>query len=121
VKNYIKDGKNMTFTAPSGGVTAGVPVKIGALLVIPVASALQGELFAGETQGVFSVTKVGSQAWTEGVAVFWDNGNNRFTTTSATGLFLAGVAAEAVGDAAGATTGKVRLDGVALVAVPAPG
>lgn len=102
----------MTFTAPAGGVTSGVPVLIGDLLVIPVADADAGDSFAGSTTGVYSVTKVGSQAWTEGATVYWDDGNSRFTTT-ATGSYKAGVAAAAVGSGAGETTGTVRLDGIA--------
>lgn len=117
MKNFVKPGKNMTFTAPSGGVVSGVPVLIGALLVFPVASAAAGQKFAGEAEGVFEVTKVGSQAWTEGQVIFWNNTDKVFTSASATGRFAVGVAAEAVGSGAGATLGKVRLDGKALTAV----
>lgn len=117
MKNFVQDGKNMDFTAPSGGVTSGVPVKIGGVLVVPVTDADQGDKFAGEVEGVFEFTKVGSQAWTAGDVVYWDNGNNRFTKTSATGLFRAGVAAEDVASGAGDTKGAVRLDGISLVAV----
>lgn len=117
MKNGIHTGQVMTFTAPSGGVVSGSPVLIGALLVVPVTSNAVGEKFAGETQGVISFTKVGSQAWTEGQVIYWDNTNKRFTNASATGLFPCGVAAEAVSNAAGNTIGKVRLDGVSLTAV----
>ena len=117
MKNGISTGKVMTFTAPTGGVVSGVPVLIGALLVVPVATVAQTEKFAGETEGVISHTKVGSQAWTEGQVIYWDNTNKRFTNASATGLFACGVAAEAVSNAAGNTIGKVRLNGVSLVAV----
>lgn len=117
MRNGIQDGKAMTFTAPSGGVVSGTPVLIGALLVVPVTTNAEGERFAGETEGVIQHTKVGSQAWTEGQKIFWDNTNKRFTNASATGLFPCGVAAEAVSNAAGNTLGKVRLDGVTLTAV----
>ena len=117
MKNYKQNGDALDFVAPSGGVTSGVPVKIGGMLVIPVADADQGDLFAGQVVGVVECTKVGSQAWAPGDVVFWDNGNARFTKTSATGLFRAGVAANTVGPGAGETKGWVRLDGVSLVAV----
>lgn len=117
MKNYEQPGLALTFTAPTGGVTSGVPVLIGGLLVVPVASADQTEKFAGYTQGVFEVTKVGSQAWAEGAVVYWDNANDRFTTTAADN-YRAGVAVEAVGSGAGLTTGVVRLDGVSMIVEP---
>lgn len=118
MKNYKQPGDALNFIAPSGGVTSGVPVKIGAMLVIPVASADQTETFSGQVVGCFECTKVGSQAWAVGDVVYWDNSNSRFTKTSATGLFRAGVAASVVGAGAGETLGTVRLDGVSLVAQP---
>lgn len=117
MKNGIHTGKVMTYTAPTGGVVSGTPVLIGALLVVPVATVAQTEKFAGETEGVIQFTKVGSQAWTEGQVIYWDNTNKRFTSASASGLFPCGVAAEAVGAGAGLTLGKVRLNGVSLTAV----
>lgn len=49
--NYVTDGKSVTFNAPAGGVQGGVPVIIGKLVVIPVADAAEGDLFAGRTGG----------------------------------------------------------------------
>lgn len=115
MKNGIHTGQVMTYTAPSGGVVSGVPVLIGALLVVPVTTNAEGEKFAGETMGVISHTKVSAQAWTEGQKIFWDNSNKRFTNASATGLFPCGVAAEAAANPT--AVGKVRLDGVAVTAV----
>ncbi len=116
MKNGISHGKVMTYTAPAGGVVSGTPVLIGALLVVPVTTNPAGEKFAGETEGVISFTKVNAQAWTEGQLIFWDNTNKRFTNVSASGLFAVGVAAEAAANPS--AVGKVRLDGVALTAVP---
>ena len=110
----IQPGDFLEFTAPSGGVTKGTGVLIGGLLVIPMVSAAVGEKFRGATTGVHSHTKVGSQAWTEGAVVYWDDGNARFTTTAASN-YRAGVAVEAVDNGAGDTTGVVRLDGVSMI------
>lgn len=110
--NFVQSGEHVTLTAPSGGVVSGTVYKIGSLLVVATVDATQGDLFVGLVTGVISYTKPGSQAWTEGVKVYWDNSAHKFTTTSG-GNTLAGVAAEAVGSGAGETTGKVRLDGVA--------
>lgn len=109
--NYIQPGDAVEFTAPGGGVTTGVPVMIGQLLVIPTETAAATARFRGYTRGVFRVTKVGSQAWAEGAVVFWDAGNTRFTTVGA-GNFQAGIATEAIGSGATLTTGYVRLDGI---------
>lgn len=114
MNNFVQPGDSVTLIAPSGGVTAGVPKQIGQLLVVPAVTALVGVSFVGKVTGVFTVTKVGSQAWTQGAVVYWDESNDRFTTV-ATGNFRAGIAVTAVGSGAGETTGVVRLDGVARV------
>lgn len=114
MNNFVQPGDSLTLVAPSGGVTTGVPVQIGQLLVVPASSVAQTLPFVGKVTGVFTVTKAGSQAWTAGAVVYWDSGNSNFTTV-ATGNFRAGVAVAAVGSGSGETTGTVRLDGVARV------
>lgn len=118
MKNFVQPGKALNLTAPTGGVTGGTPVKIGALLVIPSADADQTKTFAGHTTGVYTLPKKTGETWAEGDKLYWDNSAGTFTKTSATGLFPAGVAAE-IQATSGATTGVVRLDGVSLTAVPA--
>lgn len=111
--NFVQPGKVLTLTAPSGGVVTSIAYKIGDLIVVAtatVAQTLPFEAFVGP--GVISYTKPGSQAWAEGVKVYWDDSAKKFTTTSG-GNTLAGVAVEVVGSGAGETTGKIRLDGVA--------
>lgn len=115
--SYISQGDVMDFAAaPTGGVTKGVPVLMGSLIVIPIDTAAQTLPFSGYITGIHSVPKVGSQAWTEGAIVYLDNTNHYFTTTS-TSNYRAGAAVEAVGSGAGETTGKVRLNGLAVTAV----
>ena len=72
---------------------------------------LQRENFLGNAQvlEVFDITKVGSQAWTVGAKVYWDDTNKRCTTV-ATDNTLIGVAVEAVASGAGDTIGRVRLN-----------
>ena len=110
MKNYISEGDVLTMIAPSGGVVSGQPYLIGSAFGIAAAAAAQGEEFEMLTEGVFDVTKAGSQAWTQGAAVFWDNTARNFTTT-ASGNTRVGVAVRAVGNGAGETTGRVRLNG----------
>lgn len=109
--NFLQPGEVMSFTAPTGGVTKGVPVLIGALLVVPTDTVAQTLQFQGQCYGVWTLPKATGEAWTEGALLYWDNTNGEFTTT-ATANARAGVAAAAAASAD--TTGSVRLDGIAL-------
>jgi len=109
---YRAPGNVLDFTAPSGGVTAGLFYLIGAFVIFANVTAAEGEKFAGVTNGLFTdVVKATGSAWTEGAKIYWDNGNSRFTT-SASGNTLVGFAAEAA--ASGDTTGSVYLTGQAV-------
>lgn len=110
MKTFVQEGDVLEFTAPSGGVTAGTGVKIGDLLVIPLDTVAQTLKFRGRRTGVVSHAKAGSQAWTEGAQVNWDDSAKVFTTVT-TGKYRAGVALAAVGSGAGETTGIVVLHG----------
>ena len=110
MKNYIKSGDVLTLVAPAGGVVSGTVYLIGTMLVVATATAAENEAFEGRTVGVYDVPKAGSQAWTVGATVYWDNTAKNFTTTSS-GNTKAGVAVLAVGSGAGLTTGRVRLNG----------
>lgn len=110
MKNFIKPGECMTFTAPSGGVTSGKGYKIGQLFVVACADAAQATPFEGCTCGVFTLDKADSQAWTEGALIYWDNSAKVCTTTSTSNLLI-GVAAAAVASTGGLVTGTVRLNG----------
>lgn len=113
MKNFEAGGNNIDLIAPSGGVTSGTPAVIGDLLVFPVADADEGDKFAAMVNGVFSVTKPGSQAWSEGTAIYYDATNSLFTNVASSHKKV-GVAAGAVAGGAGDTTGFIRLNGTAL-------
>ncbi|RZJ81099.1 MAG: DUF2190 family protein [Brevundimonas sp.] len=102
----MSDGSVLDVTAPSGGVTSGVGVKIGALLGIPVTSNAAGDVVAVHTTGVFDHAKTTGEAWTVGATLYWDDTNKRFTTTSS-GNTKAGYAVAAALSAD--TVGRVRL------------
>lgn len=112
MQNFIQPGEVQTFTAPTGGVVSGGVYQIGQVVVVAAADVAQTLPFEGKIRGVFEVTKVGSQAWTEGALVYFEDGARAFTTVAG-GNHLAGWAVEAVGSGATLTTGKVYLDGVA--------
>lgn len=109
MNNYVKPGKMMTFTAPSGGVTSGEGVLIGALLVVAASDAAVGQPFEGMTEGVFSLPKATGAAWTEGQLLYWDTANKNVVTAQSATARRVGCAAAAAGSAD--TTGQVRLTG----------
>lgn len=104
---FYHDGNALDFTAPIGGVVAGLFYLIGNTLVFAATSAAAGALFAGYVEGVYEdAVATTSQAWTEGALLYWDNTNKRFTTT-ASGNTKAAVAAAA--KASAAAVGRVKL------------
>jgi len=113
--NYLQPGSVLTFIAPSGGVVSGTAYAIGGRVCIALADVAQTLDFPGQINGVWSVTKVGSQAWTVGVAVYVTSGGE-FTTSSG-GNTAAGWAVEAVGAGADETIGKVLLNGLPAAAI----
>lgn len=97
----------MVFTAPTGGVTTGVPVLIGAAFVVPLVTSAVGLPFAGKMNGVWVFNKTSAQAWTEGQRLYWDATNARADSTSTVGQFIGVAAAVAVNPS---STGLVRLN-----------
>ena len=82
MRNYVQGDESVDLTAPSGGVTAGLAYKIGALIVIAAATVAQNLSFCGYRRGVFDVVTDTGAAWSEGDTIYWDNTNHVFTKTS---------------------------------------
>lgn len=110
MKNYVQPGDQMTLTAPYD-VAAGAGLLVGTQFGLAVSAALSGATVEVMTEGIFDVAKADSQAWTMGAAIYWDNTNKVFTTSSS-GNTLVATAVLAVANTAGLTTGRVRLKGV---------
>ena len=108
MKNYVQPGNTLNLTAPYA-VTSGDGLLVGSIFGIASVDAALGEPVETALTGVFDLTKVGSQAWTVGAKVYWDDTNKR-TTSVATSNTLIGVATEAVTGGAGDTIGRVRLN-----------
>ena len=109
--NYIQPGKTLTLVAPYQRDT-GLGALVGSIFGVAlqtVANAVAGEFAVA---GVWELTKVGSQAWTQGAKIYWDDGNKRCTTDSSAGPLI-GTATAAVASGAGDVLGTVRLDGSA--------
>lgn len=108
MKNYVQPGTTLTLTAPYA-VTSGDGLLVGSIFGVAAGDAASGATVEAALTGVFDLTKIGSQAWTVGAKVYWDDGNKRCTTV-ATDNTLIGVAVEAVAGGAGDTIGRVRLN-----------
>lgn len=109
MKNYVQDGDKITVAAPAAK-SSGDGVLVGSMFGVAQSDAANGADVVLQTTGVVTLTKVGSQAWTVGAAIYWDDTNSR-CTTAATGNTKIGVATAAVGSTAAETTGTVRLNG----------
>lgn len=110
MKNSLKSGNVMTFTAPGGGVVGGGGYKIGQIFVVAVADAAAGDPFEGEAVGVFTLPKNTAQAWTEGALLYWSTGASEVTTVSTANLLIGSAGSAAL---AADPTGPVRLNGIA--------
>lgn len=108
MRNFTQPGDVLSLTAPDGGVVAGVGYLIGKIFVVAAIAADATEKFEGQVNGVFDLPKPGTQEWTEGAAVYWDDTAKKATTV-ATANSLIGVAAAAAGNPS--ATGLVRLNG----------
>jgi predicted RecA/RadA family phage recombinase len=109
MKNYVQPGTTLTLTAPYA-VTSGDGLLVGSIFGVAAGDATSGATVEAALTGVFDLTKIGSQAWTVGAKVYWDDTNKRCTTV-ATDNTLIGVAVDAVAGGAGDTIGRVRLNG----------
>lgn len=109
MKTYVQDGDKVVVAAPRA-LTSGEGALVGSMFGVAQSAAASGADVVLVTTGVVDITKVGSQAWTVGAKIYWDNTNFR-CTTGASGNTLIGVATAAVGSGAGETTGRVRLNG----------
>ena len=70
--NQYQDTKIIDCVAPTGGVTVGVPVKIGSFVVIPSATVAGGKTFAGQLDGAFPIRKATGFAPAVGDIAYFD-------------------------------------------------
>lgn len=108
MKNYVMTGDTIVVPAPYV-LTSGQGALVGTMFGVAKMDAVNGADVPLKVEGVFDLTKTGSQAWTVGVAIYWDNAAKNCTTTSASNTKI-GVAVAAVDSAAGSTIGRVRLN-----------
>jgi len=109
MKNFVQPGNTITLTAPYA-VASGDGLLFGSIVGVAAGTAALGETVETALLGVFDITKIGSQAWTVGAKVYWDDTNKRSTSVAISNTLI-GVATEAVAGGAGDTIGRVRLNG----------
>lgn len=86
---------------------------IGNLFGIAASTVLVGEQVAISTEGVYELPKLASAVIAAGARVSWDDTAKQINVPG-TGRFPVGAAIEAAGN--GATTARVRLDGIGTAA-----
>lgn len=95
--NFSKRGKVITLTAPTGGVVSGTAYQIGSLVVVATESVAQTLPFEALVKGVVTVPKVAEERWTDGLKIYWDDSEGKFTLDSDTGANpLVGVAVQPI-------------------------
>ena len=110
MKIKVQEGDVLDYANGGSAISSGDIVAISEMIGVAETDIAANETGAVAIKGVFSVTKVGSQAWSVGDKIFWDKTNTQFTKTASSDAdVLAGYAVEAVGSGAGETTGKVLL------------
>jgi len=106
---HVSEGKILSLTSPTGGVTKDVGVVVGGRFVVPLDTVAATLTFQGLASGVVSQPREtgGGSAWSEGDTVYWDEGNDRATLTAQSNKRI-GVAAAAAAD--GDANGTIRLE-----------
>ncbi len=117
MKTFVQDGNRLSVTAPAA-VVSGQMFRVGLLAGVAVHDAANAATVEMAIDGVFDVTKAGSQAWTVGQVIYGVGTTTLVATTATTtGNILLGVAVAAVGSGAGETVGRIRLNGAAPAAL----
>ena len=108
----VASGDEIRFTA-TGAVTAGVPVVLQDMLVIPVIDGVSGDGINAKVTGVHQLAKKAAVAFAEGAPCYWDTVALEITDVPADGLF-AGNCHNLGGAAGSRDTINVRLapDGI---------
>lgn len=81
MKNYIQDGKTISFT-PTAAVASGEAVLLGMLLVVAITAIAANTPGEGVTEGVFELPKKSTDVVALGVDLYWDDTANELTTTA---------------------------------------
>ena len=103
---YVQDGDFLNYTPSGAAVTAGQVVLCTDRCFVAPRAIADGELGALATEGVWTIQKTTSEAWTFGGKLYWNAGTSKATTTASTNKVLGYAAAVAL---SAATEGSVLL------------
>lgn len=81
MKNYVQDGKTISFT-PTAAVASGEAVLLGMLLVVAIGAIAANTPGEGVAEGVFELPKKSTDVVALGVALYWDDAEKEITTTA---------------------------------------
>lgn len=115
MKNFVQSGETAIVAAPSGGVTSGDFIMVGALFGVCQTTELVGDDVAIVREGVFVLPKATGAAWVVGDPLYWDSSAKKFTKV-ATGNVPVGIAwvAAASGDATGSVSIEAVQEGIGV-------
>ncbi len=99
MKNYVQKGERMVAIAPSGGVTSGDLIIVGAVAGVAETSALEGEEVVIVCDGVFSLKKA-AVAVAQGAKLYWVSADKNVTTTASGNTLIGRAWSAAAEDAA---------------------
>ncbi|MAC79803.1 MAG: hypothetical protein CML66_17270 [Rhodobacteraceae bacterium] len=88
MKNFVQPGNTVTLTAPYA-VASGDGLLVGSIFGVAAGKAALGEPVETALTGVCDITKIGSQAWTVGAKVYWDDSNKRATNVATSNTLTA--------------------------------
>lgn len=103
---YIQEGRVLDHT-PGSALAVNDVIVIGDRVAVALNAIAAGATGPVAVEGVFELTKLGTDTIDQGQVVYWDAGNSRITETASTHK-VAGFAVEAAGS--GVTTCKVKLN-----------
>ena len=104
---FVSIGNAVDYTPSGAAVVAGQVVDLGEHVGVAVTDIADGELGALQIEGIYDFAKYTGDEIAVGVTVYWDEGTNTATTTSAYGEAVAGICVKAA--AAGDATVRVKL------------
>jgi predicted RecA/RadA family phage recombinase len=84
MKNFVQAGEMLTAAAPSGGVSSGDPVLIGAIFGVAATDAAEGANVEIATLGVFVMPKATGETWSFGDELYYDSVAKKLTKTAST-------------------------------------
>lgn len=115
-----RDNTNLRLVAPAGGVTSGVPVAVGNIVVLPQSTEDAGEIFTGLVRGYIKMAKKTGETWGLGDHLYFDPVAESLTKTDSGALLRVGKPTEAVAGAS-VVSAWVLFDGGAGAEAGLPG